>query len=113
MKAKLSPIIPLLLILLSGCAALGLETPKTFNERAAYVHSGINGVVSATTNSLNAGAIKSDDAVYVRDSAVRTRTFLGTAETAYGVGDIKTAEGRLALAEGVLRELQKHVGVKP
>lgn len=111
MKLKLS-ILPLLLIL-SACASLGLETPKTFNERAAYVHSGVNGVVSATTNSLNAGAIKSDDAEYVKDTAVRTRTFLGAAETAYGAGDIKTAESRLALAEGVLRELQKHVGVKP
>jgi hypothetical protein len=111
MKQKLS-ILPLLLIL-AACAQFGLEAPKTFNERAAYVHSGVNGVVTAATNSLNAGAIKSDDAVYVRDTAVRTRTFLGAAETAYGTGDASTAEGRLALAEGVLRELQKHVGVKP
>lgn len=111
MRLKLS-IIPLLLIL-AACATLGLETPKTFNERVAYVHSGVNGVVAATTNSLNAKAIKSDDAEYVRDTAVRTRAFLGSAETAYGAGDIATAEGRLALAEGVLRELQKHVGVKP
>jgi len=104
--------LPILLVLLAGCAQLGLEAPKTFNERAAYVHSGINGVVVTATNSLNAGAIKSTDAEYVRDSAVRTRLFLTAAETAYGEGDISTAEGRLALAEGVLRELQNHVGVK-
>lgn len=111
MKLKLS-ILPFL-ILLTACATLGLETAKTFNERAAYVHSNINGVVTATTNSLNAGAIKSDDASYVRDSAVRTRTFLASAETAYGAGDISTAEGRLALAEGILKQLQGYVGVKP
>lgn len=111
MKLKLS--ILAVLAILAGCASLGLEAPKTFNERAAYVHSNINGVVTATTNSLNAGAIKSEDAEYVRDSAIRTRTLTAAAETAYGAGDVSTAEGRLALAEGVLRELQKHVGVKP
>lgn len=112
MKLQRLSILPLL-IALAACATLGLETAKTFNERAAYVHSGVNGVVTATTNSLNAGAIKSADAEYVRDTAVRTRTFVGAAETAYGAGDIATAEGRLKLAEGVLRELQNHVGVKP
>jgi len=112
MKAKLASILPFL-ILLTACATLGLETPKTFNERAVYVHQGVNGVVSAATNSLNAKAIKSDDAVYVRDTAVRTRTFLEAAETAYGAGDISTAEGRLALAEGILKQLQAYVGVKP
>lgn len=104
--------LPFLLILLAGCAQLGLQAPQSFNERAAYVHSGINGVVTTATNSLNAGAIKSDDAEYVRDSAVRTRTFLSVAENAYGEGDIATAEGRLVLAENVLRELQKHLGAK-
>lgn len=106
-------VLPFLLILLAGCASLGLETAKKFNERAAYVHSGVNGVVAAATNSLNAKAIRSDDAEYVRDTAVRTRTFVVAAETAYGGGDIQTAEGRLQLAEGILRELQRHVGVKP
>lgn len=106
-------LLPICLALLVGCASLGLETPKTFNERAAYVHSNINGVVSATTNSLNAGAIASTDAEYVRDSAARTRTLVAAAETAYGAGDVSTAEGRLALAEGVLRQLQNHLRVKP
>lgn len=111
MKAKLC--LPLWLILIAGCTALGLQQPQSFNERAAYVHSNINGVVTATTNSLNANAIKVEDAEYVRDTAVRTRTLLGAAETAYAAGDTSTAQGRLALAEGVLRELQRHVGVKP
>lgn len=113
MKLKLTLILPLLALLLAGCASLGLESAQSFNERAAYVHSSINGVVTAATNSLNASSIKSVDAEYVRDSAVRTRTLTAAAETAYGEGDIATAEGRLALAEGVLRELQRHVGVKP
>lgn len=98
---------------LLACAQLGLEQPQTFAERAAYIHSTINGVITATTDSLNAGAIKSSDAEYVRDTAVRTRTILEAAETAYGAGDITTADSRLALAENVLRQLQGYLRIKP
>ena len=102
-----------LFVLLCACAQLGIETPKTFNERVAYAHESVNGAVTSATNSLNAGAISSADAEYVRVSAVNTRTLIAAAEAAYGAGDINTAEGRLALAETILRQLQAYVKVKP
>lgn len=105
--------IPLVgLLVLLGCAQLGLEQPRSFSERVAYSHSTINGVITATTDSLNAGAIKSADAEYVRDAAVRIRMLLVAAETAYSDGDVSTAEGRLTLASGVLRELQNYLRIK-
>lgn len=96
----------------SSCSSLGLETPKTFNERAAFARETVNGVVQATINALDSQSIHSSDAEWVRDSANRTLTLLTAAETAYGTGDVTTAEGRLALAEGVLRELQKYLATR-
>jgi len=101
--------------LLAACATLGLEQPTEFPDRVAYAYAGADGVVKTATNALNAKAISIDDAKYVREAAVSTRTLLVAAETAFGAGDIATAESRLALAEGVLRQLQTYAakGVKP
>lgn len=105
----------LILMVLAGCATLGLEQPQGFTDRAAYAGKGLNAVIGSTTSSLDLGAIGSDDAIYVRGLAVQTRTFLTAAETAFASGDISTAEGRLALAEAVLGELKAYLlkkGVK-
>jgi hypothetical protein len=101
--------------LLAACATLGIEKPQGFTDRLSYVYSTADGVVTATTNALNAQTISSADAKYVRDTAVSTRTLAEAAQTAYGAGDISTAEGRLNLAEGVLRQLQAYTakGAKP
>jgi hypothetical protein len=104
-------VLPLLLIL-AACATLGLEQPKEFPDRVAYAYSLADGTVSATTNALNAKAIKSADAKYVREAATSARTLIVAAEAAFGEGDIQTAEGRLALAEGVLKQLQAYVASK-
>lgn len=105
----------LLILTLSSCASLGLESPTSYTDRVAYAYSNADGVVKAATNALDAHAISSADAKYVRETAVSTRTLIVASETAFGEGDLQTAEGRLALAENVLRQLQAHVakGVKP
>jgi hypothetical protein len=107
-------ILPLLLIL-SACQTLGLETPESFSDRVAYAYANADGAVRATTNALNAQTISSTDAKYVRDAAVSSRALVDAAMNAHGAGDVSTAEGRLALAEGVLKQLQTYVakGVKP
>lgn len=105
----------LVAVLLTGCVSLGLEKPQGFTDRAAYVGKGVNAVIASATSSLDVGAISSDDAVYIRGLAVQTRTFLAAAEAAFADGDISTAEGRLKLSEGVLRELRSYLlrkGVK-
>jgi hypothetical protein len=101
--------------LLAACVPLGLERPTEFPDRVAYAYSNVDGAVTAATNALNAKTIGSADAKFVRDTAVNARTLLVAAETAFGDGDISTAEGRLNLAEGVLRQLQAYTakGAKP
>lgn len=104
--------LPLAFLLLVGCASLGLVTPETFNEKAAFTREAVNGVIGATTTALDAQAIHSSDAEWVRNTAQRTLVLLVSAETAYGAGDPATAEGRLKLAQGVLKELQKYLATK-
>jgi hypothetical protein len=94
---------------LTGCAALGGEPSKGFADSAYTTEQAVNGVIAAATNSLDAGTIKSSDAEYVRKTATDVRAFLGSAETAFAAGDTTTANARLALAIGVLRELQLYV----
>lgn len=101
-----------LALTLSGCAAFGVENPQGFRDRALVAEQTVNGVIAATTSSLNAGSIKSDDAEYVRRSANNTRDLLSAAETAYDAGDVSTAEGRLDLATTVLLKLQTYVKPK-
>lgn len=101
-----------MMTMLSGCAPLGLEQPTSFPDRVAYAYSNVDGAVKTATVALDAKAISSADAKYVREAAVSTRTLIVAAEAAFGEGDIKTAEGRLALAEGVLKQLQSYVASK-
>lgn len=97
---------------LSGCAGFGVEEPQGFRDRAVFAEQTVNGVIAATTSSLNAGAIKSVDAEYVRKSANEARSFLLAAESAYDAGDVSTAEARLSLATTVLLKLQSYVKPK-
>lgn len=97
---------------LAGCASLGLPQAQTVQERLTYAHSSVNSLVAASISSLDAHAISSDDAAYVRKVATDTRTLLNAAELAMSAGDSSTAEGRLGLAEGVLRQLRAYLAQK-
>lgn len=99
----------LLAILVAGCQTLGLEKPKTFNERAEYVTSSVSAVVKAATTGVSAGTVSVADAESISKSGKEVYAALKLATDAYGVGDISTAEGRLRAAEALLRQLQARV----
>jgi len=70
-----------LCVLLTGCAALGLATPKTFNQKFAV---GISSVTSARQTALTlltARKISADDAANVQAQADNARTGLELART--------------------------------
>ncbi len=92
-----------------GCVT---EQARGFTDRAATAELLVNSTIKATTNALNDGAIKADDAKVVRELTGKASDLLLAAETAFGAGDPTTAEGRLALAEGILRELQQRLKPK-
>jgi len=94
---------------LSACATLGLEAPRDLQDRIAYVTAGADAVVVSTTNALNAQAISSADAQYISTAGRQLSALVAAAASD---PDPKSAEGRLALAEGVLRQLQTYLATK-
>lgn len=105
--------LPLLLVVLSACTSLGLNEPKTLDQRIAYAYGVQTAVNDAAASALQAGSITRSDAEYVLARSKESRAFLDTSRAALGGGDAKTAEGRLLLATNILTALQAYLrGVK-
>lgn len=96
-------------LMLTGCASLGLEPAKSFDETLAYTVSQNAAARQAAANALDAGSIDLSDAQFVLKTTDNAREFLDAAKVASGAGDIKTAEGKVALAKTVLTELQSYL----
>lgn len=96
-------------LLLAACAQLGLAPASTLTERLAYAYGTHTAVLQATTSSLDAGDIKSEDAERILKIADQSRQALDAAKLAIGAGDTQTAEGRLQLATAILIELQAYL----
>jgi hypothetical protein len=103
--------------LLAGCNTLGLIKPESFQERLAAAYTLNTTIRDASTNSLAAGAISSDDAQEWLD---RNRAFRARLDQVRAVAgtDLSTAEARLAALETALQALRsellaKGVQVKP
>lgn len=92
-----------------GCSSLGMAPAQSFNDRLAYSYGTHTAVLTATTQSLEAGEIGSQDAARVLKIADEARTTLDAAKLANGIGDMKTAEGRLQLATTILTQLQTYL----
>lgn len=91
--------------LLAGCASLGLEPAKDFDDQAAYGYATLASVRQSTANALDSGLIKVEDAKQVQALADQARAGLDAARGAWNVGDTKTALGRLELANSILNQL--------
>jgi hypothetical protein len=102
-------IVPILIVLLSGCASLGLAPASSFDERLAYAVSQNAAVRQAAANSLKAGDIDKADAQNVLELTDQSRAILDAARVASGLGDLKTAEARLSLASVILVKLQSYL----
>lgn len=102
-------VLPLMLIVLSACANLGLEAPRDLPDRIAYVTSGADAVVVSATNALNAHTISSTDAQYISTAG---KQLSALAAAAASDPDPKSAEGRLVLAESILKQLQSYLANK-
>jgi hypothetical protein len=99
----------LLAMALGGCAGLGLESPKTFQDRLAYAYGTNTAVREASTSSLNARKLSSADVAYVKERNDEVRRVLDAARLASEAGDVETAEGRLAAALKILTEVQSYL----
>ena len=91
------------LLLLTGCAQLGLPTPQTFDQRLAVAYGTHTAVMETATAALIAKQITVDDAKQVLKLADESRVLLDAARV---VGDPTVATNKLVLATQILTGLQ-------
>lgn len=101
--------LPLACLFLVACGALGLATPKGFDQQLANAYGIHTAVVSATTTALTAGSITSQDAQTMQGMEQNARTLLDSAKAAETAGNTAGAQQNLALAISALTALQSYL----
>lgn len=104
-------IVPLLAILLLGCASMGVPTPQTFRERIAAAYVTVTGIRQTTLTLLQAKKISPDDAGNVNQSADQARAGVDIARSIETV-DPTGADNRLNASIAILESLQAYLGSK-
>lgn len=97
-----------LLLLASGCAALGVPTPTSFNERVAAGYTTVNAVIDETKALLVAKKIKPEDA---QDILKQTDNAIQAIDLARVMGktDLQGASTRLTATLTALTALQTYL----
>lgn len=98
------------LLMLIGCASV--QQPQSLDQRIAYAYSVHTAVLDAAATGVESGSLSKADGAEVLTLADQSRAILDAARLAAGAGDVSTAEGRLALAVGVLTQLQAYLHSK-
>lgn len=111
MKRALQYLPYLILLLVVGCAALGLATPQTFNEKLAVGYGTVTAVRQAATTLVSSGKLSPDDAQNVQDQANNIRAALDIARTMNKTDPI-AAQTKLDSTIVVLQALQAYLSTK-
>ena len=86
-------LLPLLLLVLSACTALGVATPQTFNEKLVVGYSTVTASRDATATLLSSGKLSAPDAQNLEQQLDNARTGLDLARQIHAtnpsVGDAK------------------------
>src|SRR5260221_14278412 len=97
------------LLFISGCAALGLQTADTFNQKLAYAYGQVTAARKGAASVINAScptpasyateACKSavGDGKHIQSIADEARQGLDLAKTYAVAGDLQQADGQLQL----------------
>lgn len=95
----------ILLVLVVGCAALGLPTPQSFNEKLLTAYSGVTTVRAAGDALIVAKKISSADAENVQKQADNVRAGLDIASS---MQDSTLAAAKLNSTVAILTALQAY-----
>lgn len=100
------------LAVLTACAALGLPTAETFNQKLAVGYGTVTAVRNTAATLVTAGKLTPDDAQNVQTQVDTARSALDLARTAYKAGDVAGAATKLDTTATVLRALQAYLASK-
>jgi len=97
------------LLLLSGCQALGLSKPGNFNGNLAYATATATGVLDTVTQEVSATRMSSDDGQALIGIAENSKAFIDSARRVQDAGDPATAAGKLELSTKILEEIRDYL----
>jgi len=104
-------LVALLIATLTACTALGVDTPQTFNQRAAAAQITVTAVRSQALTLLNAGKISAKDAANVQATADAGNAAIDLA-LATKSADPTAATDKLTAAIAVLTATQAYLTAK-
>ena len=96
------------MVVLAGCASLGLPQPQSFNQRLVVAYSTVTAVYNTTTVLVERGSMSGEEAVEVIEQADDLREGLDAARELY-VFDHMGAEGRLQQVIVALQALDAYL----
>jgi len=111
MKLKLHQALPLLFLLLAGCASLGVPAPSTFNEKAAAALATVTGARQTTLTLLQAGKLTPDDAENVNAQADNLRQGIDIARQIHST-NTAAGDDRLTATITALTALNAYLGTR-
>ncbi len=98
-----------LAFVLLACSSLGLAPAQTLDQKIAYGYAQNAGVRQAAATALENHRLEVGEARAVLETTNQIRSVLDASKAATDVGDLKTAEARLALAISLLAALQQRL----
>lgn len=93
---------------LTGCATLGVDAPKTFNEKVAVALSTVTIVRDTTISLLTADHITAEDAENIQTQANNARNGIDIARQLHATNP-GPAENRLDAAVTILKALEDYL----
>lgn len=95
------------ILALSACAQLGLATPQSLDQKLGATVATVTSIETGAAQALQVKAISVADAKEILDLSAQIRTLIIDARALEHV-DISTANGKYALAFGILTQLQNY-----
>jgi hypothetical protein len=105
------PVAIVLLVLLSACQSLGLQTPTSFSERLAAGYASVTTVRDTTTSLLTAGKLTADDGRNIQNQCDTVRGGLDVART-LRANDLAAADAKLQATLTILNALDAYLKAK-
>lgn len=96
-------------VILSGCPAIGVQAPHTFNERVVAGYKTVEWGADTVGLLLDAGKLSAADARNSKDSLQTFKDGLDVAVQIQSGGDFATAEGRLQASLAGLMALEAYL----
>lgn len=98
----------LVVTLIVACSALGLATPKGFDQQLATAYGVHTAVANATAVAVSTGALTSGEATQVQTQVLSARALLDTAKAVESANPAAASQD-LTLAESALKALQTYL----